>query len=96
MNRTLTVGITTRDRPDALAACLKSVRVIAHLNPEIIVFDDGSKEDVRTLALMAGVAARVIRDESSPGTAAGRNRMVCGPRLTRRSYLYEVRCVIAA
>ena len=76
MNRTLTVGITTRDRPDALAACLKSVRVIAHLNPEIIVFDDGSKEDVRTLALVAGVAARVIRDESSPGTAAGRNRMV--------------------
>jgi GT2 family glycosyltransferase len=76
MSRTLTVGITTRDRPRALAACLESLGMIAHLDPEIIVFDDGSKEDVRPLALAARVGVRVICDASSPGTAVGRNRLV--------------------
>ena len=42
MNRLLTVGITTRNRPDSLAACLASMRLIAHLDPEVLVFDDGS------------------------------------------------------
>jgi GT2 family glycosyltransferase len=76
MSRTVSVGITTRDRPGALAACLESLRLIAHLDPEVIVFDDASKEDVRPLAVAAGVAARVIRDASAPGYIVGRNRMV--------------------
>jgi GT2 family glycosyltransferase len=76
MSRTVSVGITTRDRPGALAACLESLRLIAHLDPEVIVFDDGSKEDVRPLAFAAGITARVIRDASAPGYIVGRNRMV--------------------
>jgi len=76
MNRTLTVGITTRDRPDALAACLESLSLIGHLDHEIIVFDDGSKEDVLPLVRASPVAARVIRDTSSPGYIVGRNRLI--------------------
>ncbi|HEX6464185.1 MAG TPA: glycosyltransferase, partial [Vicinamibacterales bacterium] len=76
MSRLLTVAVTTRDRPDALAACLASLRVIAHLDPEVIVFDDGSKEDVRQSLGRAGVSARVIRDAASPGYIVGRNRLV--------------------
>lgn len=76
MSRLLTVGITTRDRPEALAACVESLRLIAHLDPEIIVFDDGSQNDVRQHVSDAAVAARVIRDPASPGYIVGRNRLV--------------------
>lgn len=69
MSRVLTVGITTRNRPDALAACLASLRVIAHLNPEVLVFDDGSDPPV-------DATAHVIRDAAAPGYIVGRNRLV--------------------
>ncbi len=69
MSRLLTVGITTRNRPDALAACLASMRLIAHVDPEVLVFDDGSEP-----AVVAHV--RVIRDAGSPGYIVGRNRLV--------------------
>jgi GT2 family glycosyltransferase len=72
MSQRLTVGITTRDRPDALAACLASLAVIAHLHPEVLVFDDGS----RPAAAADGTTARVIRDVGSPGYIVGRNRLV--------------------
>lgn len=69
MSRLLTVAITTRNRPDALAACLGSMRAIAHLDPEVLVFDDGSQPPV-------SANIRVIRDERSPGYIVGRNRLV--------------------
>jgi GT2 family glycosyltransferase len=69
MSHVLTVGITTRNRPDALAACLASLRVIAHLDPEVLVFDDASHPP-------AEANARVIRDAASPGYIVGRNRLV--------------------
>ena len=67
----LSVGITTRNRPDALAACLASLDVSRELAPEVLVFDDGS--DAR---VAAPAAVRVIRDGSSPGYIVGRNRLV--------------------
>jgi len=74
----LSIGITTRDRPGALKRCLQSLRAVAHLAPEVIVFDDGSTEPVTTL--LAGselsVPVRVIRDAGAPGYIAGRNRLV--------------------
>jgi GT2 family glycosyltransferase len=72
MSRLLTVGITTRNRPESLAACLHSMRLIAHLDPEVLVFDDGSQPPANGAASVA----RVIRDTASLGTAAGRNRLV--------------------
>ena len=42
MSSTLTVGITTRHRPEALLACLQSMTELRHLDPEIRVFDDAS------------------------------------------------------
>jgi GT2 family glycosyltransferase len=69
MRPALTVGITTRNRPDALAACLASLAMIAHLEPEVLVFDDGSQPQV-------DAPVHVIRDERSPGYIVGRNRIV--------------------
>jgi GT2 family glycosyltransferase len=74
----LTIGITTRDRPLALERCLRSLAVVAHLAPEVLVFDDGSSpsasEQISGWALP--VPVRVLRDDRSPGAAIGRNRMV--------------------
>lgn len=74
----LTVGITTRNRPEALHRCLRSIDAIAHLNPEVLIFDDASNVPVvRQLeATTAQVPWRVVRDERGPGYIAGRNRMV--------------------
>ena len=75
MSRLLTVGITTRNRPSALGACLASMSVIANLDPEVLVFDDASTPP----AVAAGASAvpvRVIRDEAGPGYIVGRNRLV--------------------
>lgn len=75
---TLTVGITTRNRPDALGRCLASLAALAHLDPEVIVYDDGSSPsaaanlDARDLPMRV----RIIRDESAPGYIVGRNRIV--------------------
>jgi GT2 family glycosyltransferase len=75
---TLTVGITTRNRPDALGRCLRSLASLAHLDPEVIVYDDGSSPsaaanlDARDLPMRV----RIIRDESAPGYIVGRNRIV--------------------
>jgi GT2 family glycosyltransferase len=67
----LTVGVTTRDRPDALSRCLDSIA--RHLaGAEVIVFDDASVRPVRAHA--AGV--RVIEDRTGPGYIAGRNAIV--------------------
>lgn len=73
MSRLLTVAITTRNRPEALAACLGSLAAIGHLDPEVVVFDDGSEPPVRA---PLAARARVIRDERSPGYIVGRNRLV--------------------
>ena len=76
MSSALTVGITTRHRPEALLACLRSMTVLHHLDLEILVFDDASSPPASEQVRQAGVPARVIRDESAPGTAFGRNRLV--------------------
>lgn len=67
----LTVGVTTRDRPDSLAACLASLETLRPLDPEILVFDDASEP-----AAQAPPGVRVIRDASGPGYIVGRNRLV--------------------
>ena len=74
----VTVGITTRNRPAALARALLSLRCAADVIAEAIVFDDASDpavdaaRDTRAVA----VPTRVIRDDSAPGYIVGRNRLV--------------------
>lgn len=74
----LTIGITTRDRPAALERCLRSLAAVAHLSPEVVIFDDASEvpvsDDVARWNLPAPV--RIFRDERAPGYIAGRNRLV--------------------
>lgn len=53
--RTLTLAITTRERPDALDSVLRSALAQRELPMEILVADDGSGESTR--AIVAGIAA---------------------------------------
>jgi len=70
----LTIGVTTRNRPAALARCLESLGAIVPLAPEILVFDDGS-DPPATASGAPDVPVRIIRDASSPGYIRGRNRL---------------------
>jgi GT2 family glycosyltransferase len=76
----LTVSITTRDRPAALARCLRSLASIADLVDRAIVFDDASEPAVdgatlQSIAGAAGVRLDIIRVDRQLGTAAGKNRI---------------------
>ena len=62
MTPRITVGITTRNRPESLRRCLESLGRIAHLAPEVLVFDDGSNPPAAT---PAGITT--ILEVSSPG-----------------------------
>jgi GT2 family glycosyltransferase len=73
----LAVGITTRNRPAALAACLASLARAADLICEIIVFDDGSEPPAET---SAAAGARCLRDAAAPGYIVGRNRILAAAR----------------
>lgn len=76
-SRRLTVGITTRDRPESLRRCIRSLAHIAHLEPQVIVFDDGSRVPVtEQLENIPHLPLRVIRDERGAGYITGRNRIV--------------------
>lgn len=76
----LTVGVCTRNRPDALARCLRSLRAIGDVAETVIVVDDGSAPPVEpavraALADAAPRGLRFIRNEVSRSVAAGRNRI---------------------
>jgi len=102
VKRALSIGITTRNRPEALRVCLSSMRVIAHLDPEILIFDDHSATPALAQVSETGVAARVIRDEAAPGYIVGRNRLAaeaegeCVLLLDDDTRLIEARAVEAA
>ena len=78
MTAALSIGITTRDRPQALRACIESLSWVAHLEPEVTIFDDGSDIPVHTQleGLDAMRPLRIVRDTSRPGYICGRNRLV--------------------
>jgi GT2 family glycosyltransferase len=76
MTHRLSVGITTRDRAASLGRCLASLDLIAHLSPEVLVFDDGSAPPAVSDPAVHARRVRVIRDDTAPGYIAGRNRLV--------------------
>ncbi|MFL6280569.1 MAG: glycosyltransferase family 2 protein [Vicinamibacterales bacterium] len=71
----LTVGITTRNRPESLRRCVESLRHIDHLAPEILVFDDAS-EIPAAETLKSHTRVRIIRNVQGPGNIVGRNTLV--------------------
>lgn len=76
MTPALTVGITTKNRPEALRACVRSLDAISHLAPEVLVFDDASSVPAGEQLAACDVPLRVIADPNGPGYIVGRNRLV--------------------
>lgn len=75
----VTIGITTRNRPRAIARCVRSLACLGSLASRVIVFDDASDEPVARLVAEAaplGMNVTVIRDEQQGGYIEGRNRIV--------------------
>jgi GT2 family glycosyltransferase len=76
----LTVGIATRNRPDALRRCLASIALIDDLVTEVIVIDDASDSPVDpVLQQVPETIARKTRIIELPpglGYIVGRNRMM--------------------
>ncbi len=81
MSGPVTLGIATRDRPEALERCLASLADLTGLVAEVIVVDDGStppaagRERARE-----GPPVRFIRHERSRSVAACRNRIAAEAR----------------
>jgi GT2 family glycosyltransferase len=71
MTPRLTIGITTRNRPGALDACLRSLAAVASLAPEILVYDDGSEPSAETAMGGRHPGVRFLR--GTLGCAGGRN-----------------------
>ncbi len=80
MNATrLTIGITTRDRPEALQRCLRSLALVAHLvarSARVRRCVLGTGERAASPPGTCRVPVRVIRDDRAPGVVVGRNRLV--------------------
>lgn len=77
----LTIGITTRNRPEALRRCLASISSVLGNTPEVLVFDDASEPPAaRQVQIEANARARCIRDERHVGYIAGRNELVTQAR----------------
>jgi GT2 family glycosyltransferase len=78
--RSVTVGVCSRNRPESLARCLRSLSLVELLVDRVVVYDDGSEAPlepaVRAL-LGSDLPPRVtfIRSDSSDGLAVGRNRI---------------------
>ncbi|MFL5383120.1 MAG: glycosyltransferase family 2 protein [Longimicrobiaceae bacterium] len=76
---TVTAVIPTRNRPEALARCLRSLRLLEGRMAEAVVVDDGSDPPVDAAAALSAPAAgppprlRRIRLEAARGPAACRN-----------------------
>ncbi len=76
----VTVGIGTKNRPDALVRCLRSLRLLRGLAAEALVVDDASEPPVEgpaRAALGGGTTlpVRFIRHDASRSVSACRNRI---------------------
>ena len=78
--RPLTISITTRNRPDRVIACLRSLRVIEKYIARAIVLDDVSDQPIEPLvrAEFAGdhpFPILVLREETKIGPVRGKNKL---------------------
>jgi GT2 family glycosyltransferase len=74
----LTIGITTRNRPTALGRCLHSIASVLGASHEVIVFDDASAPPAaeQIAAGKEGLNVRIVRDDRGIGPIAGRDLLV--------------------
>lgn len=77
----VTVGIASRNRPESLARCLRSLHHVAESVSEVIVVDDASDPPLEApvRAALGGDAPRglrFIRHDTARGPTAGRNRII--------------------
>ena len=77
-NKPLTVSISTRNRPDALVRCLRSLSLAAPLIDRAIVADDASDPPVHAgtiadLAGVIGVPIDLMRLDDNSGASGARN-----------------------
>lgn len=73
----ISIGVTTRDRPRSLEACLRSIVGVLGRGHDVIVFDDASEEPAAGIACaIDGLDVRTFRDERAIGAIAGRNLLV--------------------
>lgn len=82
----LTVVITTKNRSDCLPRAVASA-LAQRGNIEVLVIDDGSTDGTSELVARDFPAARLVRDETSRGLIAQRNR---GARLARGQILLSI------
>ena len=74
------VVIATRDRPNQLAACLRTLERQTQPGFRVVVVDDGSREPATgSLSGPSGADLVVLRNDSSIGPAASRNRILDAP-----------------
>ena len=90
--RPVTVSITTRNRPDAVERCVRSLASIRDLVDSAIVLDDASSPPLDAAPLSraaadAGIAIEVLRADAHMGTAAGKNTIA---RHARAPYLLSL------
>ena len=90
--RPLAVSVTTRNRPDAVERCVRSLASIRDLVDGAIVFDDASEPPLDAARLTrtagdAGISLEVLRAETQTGTAAGKNTIA---RRARAPYLLSL------
>lgn len=74
----ITIGVTTRDRPESLRRCLGSIAAVLGAAHEVLVFDDASDEPVQQQLAAGdyGLDLRILRDDRRVGYIVGRNEMV--------------------
>jgi GT2 family glycosyltransferase len=90
--RPLTVSVTTRNRPDVVERCIRSLASISDLVDGAIVLDDASappldRPRLTGVAEEAGIALEILRAETHSGTAAGKNTIA---RRARAPYLLSL------
>jgi GT2 family glycosyltransferase len=76
--RPLTIGICSRNRPESLARCVRSLALVESLVDRVFVYDDGSTDPLEPAVrgiLGDALPPRVtfVRSETSRGLSVGRN-----------------------
>ena len=84
----LTVGVTTRNRPQSLLRCLASLDLLGDLITEVIVVDDSSSvpvaQSLADLRPSMGAKLRVVRQNGAEGYIVARNTIM---RLATNDYV---------
>lgn len=100
-DRPLTIGICTRDRPESLLRCLRSVRHAAEVTDAVIVADDASAQPVeqavrQALGGDAPAGLKILRNPEPIGPTAGRNRIAREARTPFILYLDDDAVLLGA